>query len=172
MLNLFIDNDIWVHTLLIISIILVFFGVVFHVTKHWRYSDRTDMRFFGSLLGVLVIAFFGFLSEDAISQDLQKQNAENVIVQNFTISTDVNKGLLDEKTLILKKAKDNFYDQNLLLRFFKPLKREVKFIVLKQDDEVIELQNASGDVIKVTKKKYPKLWKSLKMSLTTEKTQN
>lgn len=172
MLNLFIDNDIWVHTLLIISIILVFVGVVFHVTKHWRYSDRTDMRFFGSLLGVLVIAFFGFLSEDAISQDLQKQNAENVIVQNFTISTDVNKGLLDEKTLILKKAKDNFYDQNLLLRFFKPLKREVKFIVLKQDDEVIELQNASGDVIKVTKKKYPKLWKSLKMSLTTEKTQN
>ena len=172
MINLFIDNDIWVHTLLIISIILVFVGVVFHVTKHWRYSDRTDMRFFGSLLGVLVIAFFGFLSEDAISQDLQKQNAENVIVQNFTISTDVNKGLLDEKTLILKKAKDNFYDQNLLLRFFKPLKREVKFILLKQDDEVIELQNASGDVIKVTKKKYPKLWKSLKMSLTTEKTQN
>lgn len=172
MLNLFIDNDIWVHTLLIISIILVFVGVVFHVTKHWRYSDRTDMRFFGSLLGVLVIAFFGFLSEDAISQDLQKQNAENVIVQNFTISTDVNKGLLDEKTLILKKAKDNFYDQNLLLRFFKPLKREVKFIVLKQDDEVIELQNASGDVIKVTKKKYPKLWKSLTVHLTTEKTQN
>lgn len=172
MLNLFIDNDIWVHTLLIISIILVFVGVVFHVTKHWRYSDRTDMRFFGSLFVVLIIAFFGFLSEDAISQDLQKQNAENVIVQNFTISTDVNKGLLDEKTLILKKAKDNFYDQNLLLRFFKPLKKEVKFIVLKQDDKIIELQNASGDVIKVTKKKYPKLWKSLTVHLTTEKTQN
>ena len=172
MLNIFIDNDIWVHTIIVISIILVFVGVVFHVTKHWRYSDRTDMRFFGSLLGVLVIAFFGFLSEDAISQDLQKQNAENVIVQNFTISTDVNKGLLDEKTLILKKAKDNFYDQNLLLRFFKPLKKEVKFIVLKQDDKIIELQNASGDVIKVTKKKYPKLWKSLTVHLTTEKTQN
>lgn len=170
MINFFIDNDIWVHTLLIISIILVFVGVVFHVTKHWRYSDRTDMRFFGSLLGVLVIAFFGFLSEDAISQDLQKQNAENVIVQNFTISTDVNKGLLDEKTLILKKTKDNFYEQNLLLRFFKPLKKEVKFIVLKQDDKIIELQNASGDVIKVTKKKYPKLWKSLTVHLTTEKT--
>lgn len=170
MINFFIDNDIWVHTLLIISIILVFVGVVFHVTKHWRYSDRTDMRVFGSLLGVLVIAFFGFLSEDAISQDLQKQNAENVIVQNFTISTDVNKGLLDEKTLILKKAKDNFYDQNLWLRFFKPLKREVKFIVLKQDDKVLELQNASGDVLKVTKKKYPKLWKSLTFHLKTEKT--
>ena len=172
MINFFIDNDIWVHTILVISIILVFVGIVFHVTKHWRYSDRTDMRFFGSLLCVLVIAFFGFLSEDAISQDLQKQNAENVIVQNFTISTDVNKGLLDEKTLILKKATDNFYDQNLLLRFFKPLKKEVKFVVLKQDDKVIELQNASGDVLKVTEKKYPKLWKSLKMSLTTEKTQN
>lgn len=172
MLNLFIDNDIWLHTIIVTSIILVFVSIVFRLTKHWRYSDRTDMRFFGSLFVVLVIAFFGFLSENAISQDLQKQNAENVIVQNFTISTDVNKGLLDEKTLIFKKAKDNFYDQNLLLRFFKPLKREVKFIVLKQDDEVIELQNASGDVIKVTKKKYPKLWKSLKMSLTTEKTQN
>ena len=172
MLNLFIDNDIWLHTIIVISIILVFVGIVFHLTKHWRYSDRTDMRFFGSLFVVLVIAFFGFLSEDAISQDLQKQNAENVIVQNFTISTDVNKGLLDEKTLILKKAKDNFYDQNLLLRFFKPLKKEVKFIVLKQDDKIIELQNASGDVIKVTKKKYPKLWKSLTVHLTTEKTQN
>lgn len=112
------------------------------------------------------------MSEDAISKDLQKQNAENVIVQNYTISTDVNKGLINEKTLILKKAKDNFYDQNLLLRVFKPLKKEVKFVVLKQDDKVIELQNASGDVLKVTEKKYPKLWKSLKMSLTTEKTQN
>ena len=172
MLNLFIDNDIWLHTIIVISIILVFVGIVFHLTKHWRYSDRTDMRFFGSLLGVLVIAFFGFLSEDAISQDLQKQNAENVIIQNFTISTDVNKGLLDEKTLILKKAKDNFYDQNLLLRFFKPLKKEVKFVVLKQNDKVIELQNASGDVLKVTQKKYPKLWKSLTVHLTTEKTQN
>lgn len=172
MLNLFIDNDIWLHTIIVTSIILVFVSIVFRLTKHWRYSDRTDMRFFGSLFVVLVIAFFGFLSEDAISQDLQKQNAENVIVQNFTISTDVNKGLLDEKTLILKKAKDNFYEQNLLLRFFKPLKKEVKFVVLEQNDKVIELQNASGDVLKVTKKKYPKLWKSLKMSLTTEKTQN
>lgn len=172
MLNLFIDNDIWLHTIIVTSVILVFVSIVFRLTKHWRYSDRTDMRFFGSLFVVLVIAFFGFLSEDAISQDLQKQNAENVIVQNFTISTDVNKGLIDEKTLILKKAKDNFYDQNLLLRFFKPLKREVKFIVLKQDDKVLELQNASGDVLKVTKKKYPKLWKSLTIHLKTEKTQN
>ena len=172
MINFFIDNDIWLHTILFISIILIFVGIVFHVTKHWRYSDRTDMRFFGSLSCVLVIACFGFLSEDTIKQDLQKQNAENVIVQNFTISTDVNKGLIDEQTLVLKKAKDNFYDQNLLLRFFKPLKKEVKFVVLEQNDKVIELQNASGDVLKVTKKKYPKLWKSLTVSIKTDKTQN
>lgn len=172
MLNLFIDNLIWLHTIIVTSIILVFVSIIFRLTKHWCYSDRTDMRFFGSLFIVLIIAFFGFLSENTISKDLQKQNAENVIIQNFTISTDVNKGLLDEKTLILKKTKDNFYDQNILLQFFKPLKKEVKFVVLKQNDKVIELQNASGDVLKVTEKKYPKLWKSLTFHLKTEKIKN
>lgn len=60
MINFFIDNDIWLHTIIVISLILIFVGIIFRLTKHWRYSDRTDMRFFGSLLGVLVIAFLDF----------------------------------------------------------------------------------------------------------------
>lgn len=88
------------------------------------------------------------------------------------MSKSTNDGLVNEDVIIFTKRKDTWYDQNLLLKFFKPLKQDVKFIVIKRNRDVIELQKASGNVLKVTEKKYPKLWKSLKMSLTTDKTQN
>lgn len=135
-------------------------------------SDKIEMGAFLTLLNILINMFLFVIPAGTFNNQVDNLNADNTVVQNYKLSKSTNDGLVNEDVIIFTKRKDTWYDQNTLLKVFKPLQQEVKFIVIKRNRDVIELQKASGNVLKVTEKKYPKLWKSLIVHLKTEKTQN
>lgn len=173
MINFFITDNNWFVAIPIVVLFVWLEISAFRATTDiYGLSDKIEMRAFLTLLNILISMFLFVIPAGTFNNQVDNLNADNTVVQNYKLSKSTNDGLVNEDVIIFTKRKDTWYDQNVLLKVFKPLQQDVKFIVIKRNRDVIELQKASGNVLKVTEKKYPKLWKSLKMSLTTDKTQN
>lgn len=163
MLNFFITDNSWFIAIPIVILFILFERSLFRETDDWPSDERQEMRLFLSLISIMISVGMYVIPAGLLTNQVDDLNADNTVVQNYKLSTSTNDGLVNEDVIIFTKRKDTWYDQNILLKFFKPLKQEVKFIVIKRNHDVIELQKASGNVLKVTEKKYPKLWKSLHM---------
>lgn len=100
-----------------------------------------------------------------VEQHIERLNVDDTIVQNYTMAKNINDGLVKEKVITFTKRDDAWYDKNEWVSLIKPLNDQVKFIVVENNDKVIKLQHTDGDIVKVTKEKYPKLWNFLKTYL-------
>lgn len=172
MLNFFITDNNWFIAIPIVILFVLFERSLFRETDDWAPDDRQEMRLFVSLISIMISVGMYVIPAGMLTNQVDDLNADNTVVQNYKLSKSINDGLVNEDVIIFTKRKDTWYDQNLLLKVFKPLKQDVKFIVIKRNRDVIELQKANGNVLKVTENKYPKLWKSLTFHLKTDKTQN
>ena len=163
MINFFITDNNWFIAIPIVILFILFERSLFRETDDWTPDDRQEMRLFVSLISIMISVGMYVIPAGLLTNQVDDLNSDNTVVQNYKLSKSTNDGLVNEDVIIFTKRKDTWYDQNLLLKVFKPLQQEVKFIVIKRNRDVIELQKASGNVLKVTEKKYPKLWKSLHM---------
>ena len=163
MLNFFITDNNWFIAIPIVILFILFERSLFRETDDWPSDERQEMRLLISAASILISICIYVIPAGMLTNQVNDLNADNTVVQNYKLSKSTNDGLVNEDVIIFTKRKDTWYDQNLLLKVFKPLQQDVKFIVIKRNRDVIELQKASGNVLKVTEKKYPKLWKSLHM---------
>jgi len=92
-----------------------------------------------------------------VEKHIEHLNVDDTIVQNYTMAKNINDGLVKEQVITFTKRDDAWYDKNEFVSFVQPLKDQVKFIVVANNDTVVQLQHTDGDVVKVTKEKYPKL---------------
>ena len=163
MINFFIENNILMIVLL--SLFIITELVIFKATEDNYASQRKKQRISATIITTAIFYAMYIIPTIQVEQHIERLNVDDTIVQNYTMAKNINDGLVKEKVIIFTKRDDAWYDKNEWVSFIKPLNDQVKFIVVENNDKVIKLQHTDGDIVKVTKEKYPKLWNFLKTYL-------
>lgn len=163
MINFFIENNILMIVLLSLFIIIEL--VIFKATEDNYASQRKTQRISATIVTVMIFYAMYIIPTTLVEKHIEHLNVDDTIVQNYTMAKNINDGLVKEQVITFTKRDDAWYDKNEFVSFVQPLKDHVKFIVVANNDKVVQLQHTDGDVVKVTKEKYPKLWKFLKSYL-------
>ena len=163
MLNFFIDKDILM--IMLISLFIIIELVIFKATEDNYASQRKKQRISATIITTAIFYAMYIIPTIQVEQHIERLNVDDTIVQNYTMAKNINDGLVKEKVIIFTKRDDAWYDKNEWVSLIKPLNDQVKFIVVENNDKVIKLQHTDGDIVKVTKEKYPKLWNFLKTYL-------
>lgn len=163
MINFFIENNILMIVLL--SLFIITELVIFKATEDNYASQRKTQRISATIVTVMIFYAMYIIPTTLVEKHIEHLNVDDTIVQNYTMAKNINDGLVKEKVIIFTKRDDAWYDKNEWVSLIKPLNDQVKFIVVENNDKVIKLQHTDGDIVKVTKEKYPKLWNFLKTYL-------
>lgn len=163
MINFFIENNILMIVLLSLFIIIEL--VIFKATEDNVASQRKTQRISATIVTVMIFYAMYIIPTALVEKHIEHLNVDDTIVQNYTMAKNINDGLVKEQVITFTKRDDAWYDKNEFVSFVQPLKDQVKFIVVANNDTVVQLQHTDGDVVKVTKEKYPKLWKFVKSYL-------